>query len=183
MIKTTVLSAILAASAMASTYEMTFIDVGADPNNGVAYVGPYNCAIDGVPVPCTCTTWNIEVASTWTIDLVPINSLTGQELIDYSKDEWLDQQFATSSDWVGITQAIWDESGAGYSDPDTLSWLAAAAANYGGTNLTGAYVAFPVPLDSSQVMLTNNPLPEGNSATLALIGLVLVVASRKFAWR
>jgi|ERR1035441_3718161 hypothetical protein len=150
----------LMAVALASASTVTFLGTSG-ANNGSVFVGPYSLIEDDLYISGTCISFDLHVGPPWTwqAEREYIGSFSGPMRTELLEAEWLNQQFASNSDWAGIQQAIWTLFGAGYSDPDTLSWVARSEANWGSVDPNSFYVLVPVTLDETQSYLVDVPEP------------------------
>lgn len=143
-------------------------------SNGTTYVGPYNLTDDGVAILGTCITFNLEVGPPyeWTADLEGLGSFTDPMKTELIEAEWLNLQFSSSSDWVGIHQAIWDLFGASFSDSDTLKWVGQAEtkSNWSTVDTTSFGVLVPQPEDVAQWFLVTDSKSTPEPSLLFLVG-------------
>ena len=171
MKKTILVLLTMSALALANPVSVTFVDppTGVEINNGSVYVGPHALTIDGLLVLGTNISWDLELEPPYTWDAGETPLPNTQPFLSIA---WLDLQFSSSSDWAGIQDAIWDESGASYADANTLSWLASAndPANYGSVNRWGFEILQPDIAGYIPSFIIQSPEP----ATFLLIGMGLV---------
>jgi len=167
----TLLILVVAAVAQASTVQ--FVSAGSGANDGADYVGPYNLLIDGQPVKGTCISYDLRVGppNTWTATAEPVSDFAPEYQVKLLEAEWLNHQFATSNDTVGIHHAIWNLFGATYAG--TGQWLSEAQQNYRSVDPNSFDLLVPVPANYTQSFLIEHPTPEPATVILLALGIGL----------
>ena len=135
--------------------------------------------VDGIPALGTCIDASVEVASTWQAYFYDPSEAAQPLQTELQEAQWLNAQFSSSPDWVGIHQAIWDIFGAAYGDLGTLAWLSSAQANYSSIDPSSFSLLQPVPDGASQRFLVETA-PE--PTMFGLVGLALIGLGWK-RWR
>jgi hypothetical protein len=144
-------------------------------------VGPYgpdNLLVDGIPELGTCVNIDLPILPTWVADLVPISALPLADQKTYLEAEWLNEQFAKDSDWMGIHHGIWNLFSTNFADGQP--WDILAAANYTSVDPKSFAILIPDPRYVVQVLLIqfpSNEAPEPATGMMIAIGVILVACA------
>lgn len=174
---------LLAATILCSAATITFVGTQSTINDGSAVVGPYILTVDGQTVLGVCIDSNLEVGPpyTWSGNIDPISDFSQPRRTTLEEQVWLAEQFAVQpeDDWAQIHHAIWDLTGATYSDAGT--WLSLAASNYGMVDVNNWDLIVPNPEDFTQSFLVDAvtvAAPEPGPVYMVAAGLALLVGVR-----
>jgi len=173
MVKKILLSLVLAFSCLANTETIQFTGPTTGASNGSVAVGPYNLIIDGIATTGVCITFDVDITAgqIWQAETKTVTDFSNSQTL--LEAEYLIQQFATSTDWVYIHQAIWDTQEPGtFTDNITLAWLSQAQTNYIFVNPNSFSIQVPVPTNASQFFITQNDPPIGKVPEITPFSLI-----------